>query len=314
MTGFDFDAAVVAPFRMQPGLRRLADGTRQLHTLTPQSPVFAAKLAVLQRHADDALLCADGFDPLPALRALSAQAARCGADGLVADAHGLGAAALGWRVDWDGRLHATRDDAHRATGDCLAALRADQRLAGLLSLALHEDLAIVDGDRASLPWMAVCLPSHWVPADKVGRSFAQVHAPVADNATLLAAAAHLSRLVCGEQRWERFVWTVTPRGAHDQHPQRAAGHGWQPGTPEQVAARAHWRTEHQSFIPLPERQQAVFAIHVDVQPLAQAIATPERAAKLHAALASMSDAVLAYRSLADVREPLLHWLAGRAGR
>lgn len=311
MSGFDFDAAVVAPFRMQPGLRRLADGARQLHALTPQSAVFAAKLGVLQRHADEALLCADGFDALPALKGLASQLARCGAPEIAADARGLGAALLGWRVEWSGELHATRDDADRATGACLAALRADRRLAGLLSLALHEDLAIVDGQHASLPWMAVCLPSHWVPADKVGRSFAQVHAPVADNATLLAAAAHLSRLVCGEQRWERFVWTVTPRAAHDQHPRRIESHGWQPGTPDAIAAQAHWRTEHQSFIPLPELQQAVFTIHVAVEPLAQAIATPARAARLHAALASMSDAVLAYRGLAEVREPLLRWLAAR---
>lgn len=313
MGGFDFDAAVIAPFRMQPGLRRLADGARQLHALSPQGPVFAAKLAVLERHADEVLLCADGFDALPALKGLASQLARCGASELAADAQGLSAGPLGWRVDWDGRLQPLHAEAHRATGVCLAALRDEQRLAGLLCLALHEDLAIVDGERASLPWMAVCLPSHWVPADKIGRGFAQVHAPVADNATLLTAAAHLSRLVCGEQRWERFVWTVTPRGGHDQHPRRVEAHGWQPGSADAVAAQAHWRTEHQSFIPLPELKQAVFTIHVEVEPLAQAIATPERAAKLHAALASMSDAVLLYRGLVEVREPLLRWLASRNG-
>ena len=34
---FDFDAAVTAPFRMQPGLRRLAPGTPQLTPLAPGS-------------------------------------------------------------------------------------------------------------------------------------------------------------------------------------------------------------------------------------------------------------------------------------
>ena len=41
---FDFDAAVTAPFRMQPGLRKLAPGALQFTPLDPRSPAFAAKL------------------------------------------------------------------------------------------------------------------------------------------------------------------------------------------------------------------------------------------------------------------------------
>jgi hypothetical protein len=58
-------------------------------------------------------------------------------------------------------------------------------------------------------------------------------------------------------------------------------------------------------------QQAVFTIAVQVRPLARAIDTPARAARLHAAVASMSPAVLDYRSLAGVQEGLLQWLATR---
>jgi hypothetical protein len=104
-----------------------------------------------------------------------------------------------------------------------------------------------------IPWLAVALPSHWAPEQKVGRSFAEVHAPVADN-----------RLITG-----------------------------------------------QSFIPVDGQQQAVFAIHVEVQPLAQALADPGRAARVHDALATMSPAVLHYRGLATVRDRLLRWLAVR---
>ena len=65
------------------------------------------------------------------------------------------------------------------------------------------------------------------------------------------------------------------------------------------------------FLPMLDGR-ALFTIHVQVQPLADAVASPARAAALHAAIASMSDAVLAYRSLAAVRGPLLAWLADRA--
>ncbi|MFG5409629.1 heme-dependent oxidative N-demethylase subunit alpha family protein [Piscinibacter sakaiensis] len=99
---------------------------------------------------------------------------------------------------------------HPAAGACLAALAPAQRLAGLLSLAFVEDYAVLDARDTTLPWLAVCLPSHWAPEDKLGRPFAEVHAPVADNRLLVGAAGALARLVAGPQRWERFVWTLTP--------------------------------------------------------------------------------------------------------
>jgi hypothetical protein len=308
--GFDFDAAVIAPARMQPGLRRLAAGARQLTDLSPDSSVFAEKLQVLTQHALEALVCEDGFDAMPALKAVVSQAGACGSVALTGDADGVSASTIGWRVSWQGELAPLHAGAHAAAGRALAALPAERRVAGLLSLAWHEDLALVDGARASLPWMAVCLPSHWAPTEKVGRSFATVHGPVADNATLLVAAEHLSRLVCQPQRWERFVWNLSTHAPHDQHPRRHAREPWS-GMPEAVPQQAFWRTEHQTFIPLPELRQALFTIHVAVEPLTKAIDSPSRAAALHAALGSMSEAVAAYKGITEARAPLLAWLASR---
>lgn len=307
---FDF-SQVTAPFRMQPGLRRLTPGAAQLSPLPPGSPAFAEKLAVLLRHADQALVARDGFDARPALQAL-AQQALLDCPGAV-QLHGawLCSPALGLRMRPDGsELHA--QPGHHA--DAFAALQAlppPWRAAGLLCLAVHADFAVIDGASGTLPWMAVCLPSHWDPADKVGRHFTEVHAPVADNATLLAAGAHLMRLVCEEQRWERFVWTLTPNPAYDNHPRRRASIPWPAQAP---AACAHLRTEHQTFIPLPGLHQAVFTIHVEVQPLTQALTQPGDAQRLYDALASMSEAVLAYRGLASVRPALLRWLAQYAAQ
>ena len=63
---FDF-AAVTAPFRMQPGLRRLAPGSPQLTPNHLGDPALAAKLEVLRAHADEALVAVPGFDAGPAL-------------------------------------------------------------------------------------------------------------------------------------------------------------------------------------------------------------------------------------------------------
>jgi hypothetical protein len=310
---FDFDAAVTAPFRMQPGLRRLAADARQLTPAAPGSRHQREKLAVFGAFAGQALLAQPGFDAGPALHALAAHAAR------EHPAHfgwdGQAARALGVVVDADGRVAQERAGVF-GRGDevarCLGALPPARRLAGLLALAFEEDFAIVDGDRGTIPWLAVALPSHWAPETKVGRHFSAVHAPVADNARLLAAGDHLVRLVTGPERWERFVWAVTPHPRLHAHPSRADP--W-PAVLDaaSIAPQAWFRTERQTFIALPQHRQAVFTIHVQVQPLVRAVEAAPRAAALHDAIATMSDAVVAYRGLQRARGPLLQWLRRQAG-
>lgn len=311
---FDFDAAVTVPFRMQPGLRRLAGPARHLTPSGPGSRHQREKLAVLSRFADEALVAREGFDASAALHALCELAAaehpaHFRWDGQAAEA--LGVAVRGGEL-------AMREPGRFGTGDevgrCLRALPPGWRLAGLLALAFDEDLAIVDAADGTIPWLCVALPSHWAPQAKAGRHFAQVHAPVADNRLLLAAADRLVALVTAGERWERFVWTVTDHPRLHAHPARVDPRRWPGGrAPEEVAAAAWWRSERQTFLPLPALRQAVFTIRVEATPLCSALQDPQRARRVHDALASMSDEVLAYRGLRDVREPLLQWLRSRTG-
>jgi hypothetical protein len=310
MSHFDFDAAVVAPFRMQPGLRRLGAGRPQLTPLAAGSRHQCAKLEVLSNSPGSVLVARAGFDPAPALAALARHAATehpaaWSWDGRRASAHRLGVS-----VGDRGELEPLARGGCGRTWRCLQALPADWRLAATLSLAFAEDFAFVDAADGSVPWIAAALPSHWAPAAKVGRKLAEVHAPVADNMLLLRASDALVRLATGPERWERFVWNVSAYGGLDAHPERVGRDGWST-TPVE---RAWWRTERQTFIPLPEARQAVFTIAIEVERLADAIDTPGRAARLHAAIASMSAAVLDYRGLTTVRDALLDWLAARSLR
>jgi hypothetical protein len=308
---FDFDAAVSAPFRMQPGLRRVAAGSAQLTPLAAGSRHQREKLAVLSAFWPQALCAEPGFDAAPALAALCAHAAREHPRAWAWD--GARAQALGVAVTTEGVIEEITPGRF-GIGDeiarCLRALPAPWRLPGLLCLAFAEDFAIVDGARGSIPWLAVALPSHWAPETKVGGHFTAVHAPVADNALLLQASEGLMRLVTGVQAWERFVWNVTDQPRLHAHPARVDALRW----PGADVTRAWFRSERQTFIPLPDRAQAVFTIAVDVQPLAAAVRTRERAAALHEAIATMSPAVLDYRNLSAVRERLLAWLAARASQ
>ena len=191
---------------------------------------------------------------------------------------------------------------------CLQGLPPGWRQAGLACLAFAEDFAIVDGRNGTIPWLAVTLPSHWAPEEKLGRHFSEVHAPVADNAVLLKATEGLLKVITGPERYERFVWNVSDHPRLHAHPARVDPQRWQ----HTAVPQAWFRSERQTFIPLPAQQQAVFTIHVEVRPLAQALQAPAQAEALHAAVASMSPPVLAYRSLGGVRDALLAWLAERA--
>lgn len=300
-------ASITTPFRMQPGLRRLGAGSAQLHANGLDSPHLQAKLEVLRHHADQALCVVPGWDAAPALNALCGRAATdLPGAWRAAGRGGWRAAQLGWSVT----AGQVQGDGPAVIGEVLRALPSDWRLAGLLALALREDLAVLDAHTAAVPWLAVCLPSHWAPREKLGKHFAEVHAPVADNALLLKAAGSLARLVCGPEAWERFVWTLGTSPRLDAHPLRHPPAPWPAdANADELAAAAWLRTERQTFIAVPGQAQAVFTIEVDVQPLTGFVAAePGAAAALAAALASMSEAVLAYRGLGTARGRLVDWL------
>ncbi len=313
-----FDVSQIAvPFRMQPGLRRAAPGSMPLTPALQSGRHFREKMAVLSACADQALVGVAGFDAAPALAAIAAEASRAPRPAFTFDRAGNECATprIGWAIR-DGAVHG---DGDAAVGALLRALPERQRIAALLSLAFEEDLAVIDAS-ARVPWLAVCLPSRWAPEDKIGRHLAEIHAPVADNAMLVAASEQLARLVTGPERWERFVWTVSADPRLHQHPARAAA-TWAVDADsdadndtdgEALAAQASFRSEHQTFLPVDGAGQAVFTIHIDSEPLRQAIGSRELAVRVRDSLASMSPAVLAYRGLDKARDRLLAWLSARA--
>jgi hypothetical protein len=181
-----------------------------------------------------------------------------------------------------------------------------------IELALEQDFAVLDGASTTLPWLCVCAPSHWAPQDKLGLPFTAVHAPVADNQLLVNAARPLAQMVTGGGEWERSVWTISPSGRYDQHPRRHPRTPWPDDAGDAFARQLFLRAERQTFFPIaPGSGQAIFTIHVMLQPLAEAVATTAHAQRLHGALSTMSEAVLAYKGLAPARERLLAWLETR---
>ena len=264
------------PFRMQPGLRRVAQV--QLTPLQAGSPLYLEKAAVF--NAAQSRHSLPDFDCEPALRAIA------GAAHLPASAFNENSP---------------------------------------LELTLEEDFAVFDARTGTLPWMCICTPSHWAPEDKLGLSLAALHAPVADNAALLAAMVPMAALITGGACWERWVWSLGPSARYDQHPRRHVRQPWPAElSSSDLASHCFVRVERQQFFPVqgpalltgsasqPNLRQAVFSIHVRLKRLDQAVQTPAQATRLHYWLASMTPAVLDYKCLSSAREPLLAWLRDRA--
>lgn len=268
---------VASPFRMQPGLSRLLPATDAaqppvspppLFLRDAQAPAYAAqKQAVLQTHHERALV---GQAEPAVLQAIAAAYAA-------------------------------------QTGVALAPT------AQALALGLQEDLVVLhdEPDAMRTRWLSVCFPSNWSPADKLGLDFSAIHAPVADNALLQAGGKGIVDMAFRQASMLRHVWLLTPSGDLPQHPEtrrtRWADAEAQADTSGQrLLEQVFFRVERQTTLPLPALQRGVFFIRVMVCPLLAVLqVAPARAAELHAALASMTEAVVAYRGMASMRPRLL---------
>jgi hypothetical protein len=312
--GAPFDAFPVdTPFEVRPDLVKLAPADDWLRVDRDWAPMVAAKLTIRSGGADNVSM-ASACDERTARRRLEAVnrivdklAATAAGErlGVRRSADGIAFAAAGYHAhpaQGRLRLQATRVDA-AAVVPILDDGDDAPRLLGALAMSLQEDLVLmeqgVDGvARAAL--LQVDFPSAWDPAAKVGQDFHGLHAPVADNAALQAAAARLANALVDKGPFVRWVWTVTT------HP---GWRVWPPAAPQvrpEASSPLYFRLERQSTMPLGEGY-ALFLIRVQVRPLDQVLAPPGRLELLQASLRSMSDAMVRYKNLEPLRDRLLRW-------
>jgi len=170
-----------------------------------------------------------------------------------------------------------------------------------LTLSLQEDFVVMrpgrDGHlRASL--LSVAFPSGWRPEEKLGQSMFEIHTPVAENQALQRSARALSEAMQCKGPFVRYVWTLSGSGALSRDPAEDSF------VNISKAEQLWFRCERQITVPLFE-QGSLFLIRVFVEPLHETLAAPGRRDRLMQSLASMSDAVLAYKGITCARELLL---------
>lgn len=266
----DMPWPVTSPFRMRPGLSKLGVASEQ----APDLFLRDAQAAAYAEHKRRVL------DAVPARGLVGA------ADPAV--------------------LQAIADAYAAQTGVALAPN------ARVLAEGLQEDFVILhdEADAMRTRCLSVCFPSNWDPAEKLGLDFSAIHAPVADNALLQAGGRGIVDMAFRQARMLRHVWLLTPNGDLAQHPETRRTR-WADAVAAADASggrlidQVFFRVERQTTLPLPALRRGVFFIRVLVAPLTDVLAVaPARAGELCDALASMSEAVVAYRGMAAVRERL----------
>lgn len=152
---------------------------------------------------------------------------------------------------------------------------------------------------------AVCFPSSWVLAEKIGRPIHEIHGVVPGlNAAIgRQIGGFLSRLRPGIS-WERANWGLSRSPELNQHPERKLPR-LEPG----ISIDEIWmRVEHQSLVALPESGGVLFGIRLFVQPLREFARNKTAAQRLARHLESMPADVAEYKNLATARPTILRHL------
>jgi len=161
-----------------------------------------------------------------------------------------------------------------------------------------------DGNEFRFVGGAVCFPSGWDPAEKLGRTVMEIHGPVPGLNEALGAriGKFLGGMLPG-QVFERENWGLAATGALDLHPGVGA-----PKLPSGAPDTEVWfRLEEQAFVGLPGGEVLLFLIHVRTWLLVEVLEATGAQVGLDRMLSSMPADVAAYKGLTA-------WLAGRGGR
>ena len=285
---------VTAPFHMRPNLEKLDPVAPALLLRDELADVYRRERAlVIATHAVRAMVGAANDAVLTAIRGL-APSPRAG--------EGWGEGAMAGTGQVDSASHPTPHPSPVLQGE-----RGRNA-----ALVIQEDFVILkqDNDKLRTEYLSVCFPSRWDPREKLGLDFAAIHAPVANNESLLAAGPNIMTMAFIKQPMLRHVWLVVPSASLDQHPEK--NQAWWSETladPSPLLPRLYFRIERQTTWPLPHLQRAVFFIRVMMSPLADVLkVAPGRACELAASLRSMTPTIVAYRGMTEALPRLLNEL------
>jgi dimethylamine monooxygenase subunit A len=166
-----------------------------------------------------------------------------------------------------------------------------------LACQMQEDLAIVStrgDDRHWLSAIHLCFPNHWAAGDKIGRTFADVHAPVAGMGPMNARQVEFVRaMIAATDGLVRFAWGVTTDDRLNHHPEPppdVLAEAWRGRAFDPANSRAFVRVERQTIWGFPDAGAALFTIRTYFVDVADVRQDKSQRSQLVAAIESMSPA------------------------
>jgi len=287
-------APLRAPHRMAMGLRMLADTSAWLEPDADRAADLREKRRLLAEQRDQV------FCELPASRPAQAETLAAVVAALLAHHPGL-------LVRRGASLHVPDLDETLAPSASAPPLERASRL-------VQEDLCVMERDARAwrLTAACVCFPTRWDLPSKLGRSLTGLHDPVPGYREALSEPA--DRFFDGLRPGRiavRANWSLVD--VPDLHqPLHGNRQRARLVTAENAGETVWLRAERQTLRRLPATGAILFAIRVHRDRLDAVADEPARARLLAADLRTLPPALARYKSIPDLREPVLAWL-DRAG-
>lgn len=160
---------------------------------------------------------------------------------------------------------------------------------------IQEDVCVMQNDR--LVASHVCLPSWWSPAEKIGKSMADIHAgvPGMDSTNYQA----IWNACVNKGPFVRYNWGLTDNMTLNQHSDKGIGKDFD-------SDNLYLRVERQVLKGFPVVQSVIFLIRTfvtDVKTL-----TKDQRSTMAIAIENMSEEELDYKGVTNKRASIISWL------
>lgn len=165
-----------------------------------------------------------------------------------------------------------------------------------MGMQLSEDIVVMIDGRMKACFFA--FPSGWSPHEKKGMTLTEIHAPVADGKELREQSERISNVMHGGNGpWYRYVWTIAQSEALSIHPDY-------PRPRAETIDDLWFRYEYQTFDTVVEGSVSVFLVKTTTVPFLKYCDTKEKREIVKRVINSMSEDVLSYKGLHEVKRIL----------
>ena len=166
-----------------------------------------------------------------------------------------------------------------------------------LGMAIEDDVVIMHNGKLEACFVA--FPSSWNAGEKMGKTLAELHEPIADNEALLRASDGIMNAMTSGKSFERYTWGISSLDGYSNHPMYER--------PDfDSLDELTFRVEHERTMTVTQGTTAAFLIHVDIYPLKEVLKT--NYGLLKGAIDSMSADVLQYKNLVKVKELMSEYI------